>query len=70
MAGSKIHRANAGSGAAEMVSGGIAGRISFRFHNAAAEAARRKIVDDHFSNEEASELGGVSRKFAAVKAAN
>ena len=70
MAGSEIHRANARSRATEMMSRGITGRISFRFHDAAANPARGKIVDDNFSNEEASELDGVRWKFAAAEVAN
>jgi len=54
VAGGEIHRTNARSRAAEMMSGGIAGWISFRFHDAAAQAARGKIVDDDLSDEEAS----------------
>jgi len=38
---SEIHRANARSGAAEMMSRGIARRVGFRFHDPAAQAARR-----------------------------
>jgi len=66
----EIHRANARRRAAEMMSRGIAGRIGFRFHDAAAQAARRKIVNDDFSNEEAGELDGVRRKLGAAEAAN
>jgi hypothetical protein len=51
MAGGKIHRANSRSRSAEVMSGGIAGWISFRLHNAAAESAGGKIVDDNFSDE-------------------
>ena len=36
VAGGEVHRTDARSRAAEMMSGGIAGRISFRFHDAAA----------------------------------
>jgi hypothetical protein len=43
------------------MSGGIPGRVGFRFHDAAAEAARGEIVDHDFSDEEASELDGVRR---------
>ncbi len=70
MALGKVHRTNARSRAAEMMSGGIAGRIGFRFHDTAAEAARREIVDDDSSDEETSEPDGVSRKFGAAKASD
>jgi len=53
-----------------MMSGGIAGRIGFRFHDAATEPAHGKIVDDNFPDKEASELDGVRWKFGAAKAAN
>jgi len=70
MAGGEVHRTNARSRAAEMMSGGIAGRIGFRFHNTAAEAARGEIVDDNSSDEEASEIDGVRWKFSAAEAAD
>jgi hypothetical protein len=35
------------------MSGGITGRIRFRFHDAAAEPAFDEIVDDDFSDEKA-----------------
>jgi len=70
MARRKIHRTNARSRAAEMMSGGIAGRIGFRFHDAAAEAAGGEIADDNLSDKEASELDGISRKFSAKEAAD
>ena len=70
VAGSKIHRANTRRGPAEMMSRGIAGRIGLRFHDAAAQAARGKVVDDHFANEEASEVDGVGWKFCAAEPAN
>src|SRR2546430_6579544 len=44
------------------MSGGVAGRIGFRFHDAAAEAARGEIVDDDSPDEETSEHDGVRRK--------
>jgi len=69
VAGSEIHRANARSRAPEMVPGRIAGRIRFRFHDAAAQPARRKIVDDDFSNKKAGELDSVRRKGGATKGA-
>ncbi len=67
MSGVEVHRTNARSRAAEMMSGGIAGRI---FHNAAAEAARGEIVDDNSSDEEASEIDGVRWKLSAAEAAD
>jgi hypothetical protein len=53
-----------------MMSSGIAGRIGFRFHDAAAEAARGEIVDDNFSDKEASEIESVRWKFGPAEAAN
>jgi len=70
MTGAEIHRTDARSRAAEMMSGGIARRIRFRFHDTAAEAARREIVDDDFSDEETSEPDSFGRKFGAAKAAD
>jgi len=52
------------------MSGGIAGWVGFRLHDAAAEAAGREIVDDDFSDEEAGEIDSVSWKFGAAEAAN
>jgi hypothetical protein len=52
------------------MSGGIAGRIGFRFHNAATEASRGEIVDDDPSDKETSEIDGVTWKFSAAKAAD
>ncbi len=66
----EVHRTDARSRAAEVMSGGIAGRIGFRFHNAAAEASRGEIVDDDPSDKEASEIDGVRWKFSAAKAAD
>jgi len=57
----EIHRTNARSWAAKVMSGGIAGRIGFRFHDAPAETARGEIVDDNFSDEEVRQLDGISR---------
>jgi hypothetical protein len=68
MAGLEIHRTNARSRAAKMMPGGIARWISFRLHDAAAQATRGKIVDNHFSDEEASQLDGVRRKFGPAEA--
>ena len=70
MAGRKIHRANARSGAAEMMSGGIAGRIGFCFDDAAAETAGGEFADDDFSDEEARQLDGISRKFSPTESAD
>ncbi len=70
VAWSEVHRANARSGAAEMMSRGITRRVGLCFHDAAAQAAHGKIVDDNFSNKEASELDGVGRKFTAAQSAN
>jgi len=70
VAGIEIHRTNPRSRPAEMMSGGIPWRISFRLHNAAAQAARGKIVDNDFSDEEASELDGVRWKLGAAEAAD
>jgi len=66
----EIHRANTRSRAAKVMSGGIAGRIGLRFHNAAAEAARGEIADDNFSDEEARQLDGISWKLSATKTAD
>jgi hypothetical protein len=66
----EVHRTDARSRAAEVMSGGIAGRIGFRFHNAAAEASRGEIVDDDPSDKETSEIDGVRWKFSAAKAAD
>ena len=70
MALGEIHRTDARSRSAEMMSSGIAGRIGFRFHDAAAEAARGEIVDDNFSDKEASEIESVRWKFGPAEAAN
>jgi hypothetical protein len=70
MARRTIHRTNAWSRAAEMMSGGIAGRIGFCFDDAAAEAASGEIVDDNFSDQEARQLDGISRKFSATESAD
>jgi len=70
VARSEIHRANARSRAAEMMSSWIAGWISFRFHDAAAKPASGKIVDDNFSNQKTRELDGVRWKFGAAEPAN
>ena len=65
--GSEIHGANARRGSAEMVAGGIAWRVCFRFDDAAAEAPSGKIVDDHFTDEKAGECDSIDRKFRAAK---
>src|SRR5258708_397393 len=66
----EIHRANTRSRSAKVMSGGIAGRISFRFHDATAEAASGEIVDYNFSDEKARQANGISRKLSATKTAN
>src|SRR2546427_8149079 len=66
----EIHRMNARSWAAKVMSGGIAGRIGFRFHDAPAETARGEIVDDNFSDEEVRQLDGISRKLSATETAD
>jgi hypothetical protein len=66
----EVHRTDARSRTAEMMSRGIAGRIGLRFHDAAAEASRGEIVDDNSSDKETSEIDGVRRKFSAAKAAD
>jgi hypothetical protein len=52
------------------MSGRIAGRIGFRFHDASAEAAGREIVNDDSPDEEASEIDCVRWKLGATQAAN
>jgi hypothetical protein len=69
VAWSEIHRANPRCWAAKMVSGGVARRIGFCLHDAAAKAARREIVDDDLSDEEACEFDGIAWKFGAAEAA-
>jgi len=66
----EIHRANAGSRAAEVMPGGITRWIGFRFHDAAAEAALRQIMNDDFSDEEARELYRGDRELGPADAAN
>ena len=66
----EIHRANTRSRAAKVMSGGVARRIGFRFHDAPAEAAPGEIVDDNFPDEEACQLDSTSRKLRATKTAN
>ena len=66
----EIHRANTRSRSAKVMSGGIAGRIGFRFHDAPAETARGEIVDDNFSDEEVRQLDGISRKLSATETAD
>ena len=70
MARSEIHRANPRGRAAKMMSRRIAGRIGFRFHDAAAKPASGKIVDDNFSNKKASELDGVRWKVGTTEVPN
>jgi hypothetical protein len=53
-----------------MVTGGIARRIGFGFHDAAAKPSGGEIVDDYFADEEARESNGVLRKFRTAEAAN
>jgi hypothetical protein len=69
VAWSEIHRANPRCWAAKMVSGGVARRIGFCLHDAAAKAARREIVNDDLSDEEACEFDGIAWKFGAAEAA-
>jgi hypothetical protein len=66
----EIHRTNAGSGAPEVMTGRIARRIGFGFHDAAAEAPDGKVVDDDFADEETRESYGVLRKFRAAETAD
>ena len=66
----EIHRTNTRSRAAEMMSGRIAGRIGFRFHDASAEAAGGEIVYDDPPNKESSEADSIRGKFGAAQAAD
>ena len=59
VAGSKIHGADARRRPAKMVTGGIAGRVGFRFHDAPAEASGAEIVNNDFADEEARKRDGV-----------
>ncbi len=51
-----------------MMSGRIAGRIGFRFHDASAEAAGGEIVYDRSPDKKAGEPDSVRRKFGAAQA--
>ena len=53
VAGSEIHRADARRGPAKMMSGGVARRISFGFHDAPADAPCREFVHHYFADQEA-----------------
>ena len=64
---SEIHGADARSRAAEMVAGGITGRIGLGFDDAAAEASGGEIMDDDFADEEAREGDGARGKFGALQ---
>lgn len=66
----EIHGADARRGAAEMMAGGIAGRIGFGFDDAAAEASGGEIVDDDFADEEAGESDGARGKFGTMETAD
>ena len=66
---SEIHGADARSRAAEVVAGGITGRIGFGFDDAATEASGGEIVDDDFADEESREGDGARRKFGALHGA-
>ena len=63
--GSEIHGANARRRTAEVMTSGIAGRVCFRFDNAAAEASTGEIVDDHFADEKAGKGDSSDREFRA-----
>lgn len=65
VAGSKIHGFDARRGAAEVMPGGIARRISLGFDDPAADAARGKFVHDDFADEEAREFDSVLGKLRA-----
>ena len=69
VARSEIHRADTRRGTAKMVTGGIAGRISLGFDDAAAQPAGPKVVDDHFADQEACESNGFLRQLGAAQAA-
>ena len=66
----EIHGANARRGSAEMVTGGVTGRISFGFDDAATDAPGGKIVDNHFPDEEAGESYGGLWELRAAEAAD
>lgn len=70
VAGSEIHGFDARRGAAEMVAGGIAGRVGFGFDDAAADATGGKLVDDDFADEETRKLDGVRGKLGAADVSN
>lgn len=70
VAGSEIHGLDAGRGAAEMMPGGIARRISFGFDDAAGDATGGEFVDDDFADEETRKSDGVRGKLGAGNPAN
>ncbi len=70
MAGGEIHGTNARCGPAEVMTGGIAGRIRFRLHDASAEAAGRKLMNDDFADQKARQRDCARWEFGAAQAAN
>src|SRR5882724_11812840 len=68
VAAAKKHGAIARCGSAEVMRGGVALRIGFGFHNAAAKPGAGKFADDDFADEEAGQGHGVRRQFGAAKA--
>jgi hypothetical protein len=70
VASAEIHGADARSGSAEMVPGGIARRISFGFDDASGEPPPGEIVNDDFSNQKARESDRVLRNFRTTQTAD
>ena len=70
VAGGEVHGFDARRGPAEMMAGGITGRVGFGFDDAAADATGGEFVDDDFADEETRELDGVRGKFGAANPAN
>jgi len=53
VAGSEVHGTDSRRRAAIVMTSGIAGRVSFRFHDASAQTPGGKIVHNDFADEEA-----------------
>ncbi len=53
-----------------MMSSGIAGWISFGFHDPATEAPGGQIVDHHFADQETRKLNGVMWELGSTQPTN
>jgi hypothetical protein len=70
VAAAQKHRLIARGRPAKVMSGGIARRVGFGFHDAPSHAAGGKLANNDLADQESSQSDGSGREFPATKSAN